>query len=902
MQILHILFCAKLYATLNFNGTGLTAWGNWWHFNKLNITRTKDSSKGMQLSGSHCVVERCNFYNNGNSGLQISGSSAEKIDQWPSYNTILNCTSINNADSPLEDADGFAAKLTCGVGNVFDGCISAYNADDGWDLFAKAETGSIGAVVIRNSTAYRNGYLLVSNTGAKKAAINFAEFTCDDNGTLTLVGTIGEDVTVKDAGNGNGFKMGGTNLPGDHKLFNSIAYENKAKGIDSNSCPDVKVYNSTSFNNEGANVALYTGNKSATTNYVADGVLSFRTESTNVSENIKLQGQDTLESENNFFWDSATQTSHNSKGETVAPAWFVSLDTSVLPARKEDGSIDMHGLLLLSAAGLAATEAGAQGGAWGQDEATVWVVGDSTVSAFSDKYYLPRQGYGEQLSTYLDATVYNLAVSGASSKDFTGMDNYTALTKGSSEVPAMGSLKGDQFLLIGFGHNDEKTEPARYTNPNGDYKTEGSFANSLYTNYIKPALDAGVTPIVCTPIVRLTDENTTESYNSASGHITTDTIAAGVNYAGGDYPAAIRAMCEELGIDCIDLTAQTIALNVEMGDDAQWMHSFTGAKYAEDGTTLVATGLDKTHTNAYGAKMNAWLIANTESPLSKYSRGLDKPSYDADFAAAVNPDYVPSSYTPPTTTSELWPAYTDAQGQVWYGSAFGNIGGAEKLANFSADTENGLTMGVTGNSGKIASTVDGIMMYYTKLPAGSNFTLTAKAKVNQTTANNQVSFGLMARDEMYIDQSIGDPIGDYVAAAPLKQGNTVCFGRKGGALFENAVAEPFWPAEGAVVDLKIVGTADGYTLTCGDTTVSAGFDYPLTAIDSDNIYVGMFVARNVNVTFTDIKLTVDETKPEPTATTAPVEPTATPEPTAVPGKPVKPWLDFWKDFWGNLFP
>ena len=28
----------------------------------------------------------------------------------------------------MEDADGFAAKITTGEGNVFDGCIAAYNA------------------------------------------------------------------------------------------------------------------------------------------------------------------------------------------------------------------------------------------------------------------------------------------------------------------------------------------------------------------------------------------------------------------------------------------------------------------------------------------------------------------------------------------------------------------------------------------------------------------------------------------------------------------------------------------------------------------------------------------------------------------------------------------------------
>lgn len=99
---------------------------------------------------------------------------------------MLNCTSYLNADAGYEDADGFAAKLTVADGNVFDGCIAAYNADDGWDLFAKVETGAIGQVVIQNCVAFKNGYVL------------------DENG---------QEV---DAGNGNGFKMGGSSISGHH--------------------------------------------------------------------------------------------------------------------------------------------------------------------------------------------------------------------------------------------------------------------------------------------------------------------------------------------------------------------------------------------------------------------------------------------------------------------------------------------------------------------------------------------------------------------------------------------------------------------------------------------------------------------------------------------------------------
>ena len=59
--------------------------------------------------------------------------------------------------------------------------------------------------------------------------------------------------TVLMTGNGNGFKMGGSSMSGYHKLINSVAFDNKAKGIDSNSCPDIQVTNSTSYNNGGSN-------------------------------------------------------------------------------------------------------------------------------------------------------------------------------------------------------------------------------------------------------------------------------------------------------------------------------------------------------------------------------------------------------------------------------------------------------------------------------------------------------------------------------------------------------------------------------------------------------------------------------------------------------------------------
>ena len=855
------------YATLDFgrSGTGFELWGDHWHVSFLNVTNTADGCKGMQVSGSWNLVERCNFYNNGTTGLQISGSSAETIEKWPSYNTILNCNSINNADSEMEDADGFAAKITASVGNVFDGCIAAYNADDGWDFFAKVATGSIGNTTIRNSVAYRNGWIKVT-PGSTAKDWSFAAVSCDENGTLT----VDPAAEMLDAGNGNGFKMGGSNMPGAHVLENSISYENKAKGIDSNSGQDIKVYNSTSFNNGGSNVALYTSDKKAVTGYEAEGVLSFRTDGKDTAEQINLQSQSSTDvyGKTNYYWDTEAQSSHNtsSRQTAVSRFWFWNLNTDREPTRNADGSINMHGLLLLNQIGQAFTggNAGAHGEAWGQHEpekATIWVVGDSTVSGFDDDYYLPREGYGEELANYLNADVYNLAVSGASSKDFLTMDSYTALREGSDTVPAMGSApETEQFLLIGFGHNDEKTEEARYTDPNGDYNTPGSFANSLYVNYIQPALAAGVTPIVCTPIVRLTDDNTHASYDGESGHITETVEAYGNTFPGGDYAQAIRDMCAALNIQCIDLTQLTEDLNVRMGQHAQWMHAFTGAKYAADGVTLIPTGLDKTHTNSYGAKMNAWLIANADTSLKKYSRHKVQPTYNADFADAANPDYEVSSYAAPTGASALWPAYTDASGQVWNGTIFGDVGGQDKITaeNFTAqpNADGSITLGVANNRGKIAGSSDGLMMYYVQLPAGTTFKLKATATVNSMAANNQVSFGLMARDDLYIDTYVAETMGDYVAAGTRNQGAFAGFGRKSGELYNGPAATHVYAA-GDTLDLEIAGSADGYTVTYGgNAPVSAGFDYPLTAVDSDYIYVGFYVSRNCNVTFSNISLEI----------------------------------------------
>lgn len=319
---------ASTRPVLDFQGlcAGMIMGGDYWYFKGFDVTNSADAQKGIQVSGSHNTLDSVNAYHNGNTGIQISRlNTTDTYAEWPSYNLILNCTSYGNADAGYEDADGFAAKLTVGDGNVFDGCIAHHNADDGWDLFAKVQSGSIGSVTIKNSIAYANGYL--------------------------------EDGT--NAGNGNGFKMGGDSMPGQHVLDNCIAFENKAKGIDSNSGPDIIIKNSISYNNGSYNVALYT-NTAKNTDYQADGIISFRTKGLDISENIKPVGtQDTTKiyKTTNYFWNVATGTSVNTENAAVSADWFKSLDYSGILdgvvsvgeiARNADGTINLGDLFALT--------------------------------------------------------------------------------------------------------------------------------------------------------------------------------------------------------------------------------------------------------------------------------------------------------------------------------------------------------------------------------------------------------------------------------------------------------------------------------------------------------------------------------------------------------------------------
>lgn len=184
---------------------GLQISGSYWHLRGLDVINAGDNC--IHVSGHHNTIEWVNTYGCSDTGLQITANGSEAGDPTrAAHNTVLNCDSHDNYDAQNqgENADGFAAKLYIGAGNVFRGCRAWNNADDGWDLFASDDV-----VVIEDCWAIANGKI-----GA------------------------GQDNTN---GDGNGFKLGGAARLGDpnqggavHRVSDSFSIENRSCGFTRN--------------------------------------------------------------------------------------------------------------------------------------------------------------------------------------------------------------------------------------------------------------------------------------------------------------------------------------------------------------------------------------------------------------------------------------------------------------------------------------------------------------------------------------------------------------------------------------------------------------------------------------------------------------------------------------------
>ena len=151
--------------TISSTNRAVTLSGSYWHIKGIDIKGAGDN--GMNISGSNNIIEFCAFYENHYTGLQLSGGA--------SNNQIINCDSYFNSDPAQGNADGFAPKLNVGTNNYFYGCRAWQNSDDGWDGYLRPSNDV--STTLENCWCFSNGYL---SDGSPSS------------------------------GNGNGFKMGGS--------------------------------------------------------------------------------------------------------------------------------------------------------------------------------------------------------------------------------------------------------------------------------------------------------------------------------------------------------------------------------------------------------------------------------------------------------------------------------------------------------------------------------------------------------------------------------------------------------------------------------------------------------------------------------------------------------------------
>ena len=217
---LQLLKSGTSSSKINFNGCGKTldcsgissGWGvkcngSYWNICNMTIKNAPDCGLVFQ-SGGYNYVYYVKTLNNKDSGLQIYNSSHD--------NYIYKCESYYNYDTENggENADGFACKLSGGKNNKFEGCIAAYNSDDGWDLY-----GQPYSVYFVNCEAKYNGYTQSGGTTAN--------------------------------GDGNGFKLGKSGQSVVHYLSGCNAHHNLASGYDGNgNTARMSVTNCSSSNNK----------------------------------------------------------------------------------------------------------------------------------------------------------------------------------------------------------------------------------------------------------------------------------------------------------------------------------------------------------------------------------------------------------------------------------------------------------------------------------------------------------------------------------------------------------------------------------------------------------------------------------------------------------------------------
>lgn len=166
----------------------------------------------------------------------------------------------------------------------------------------------------------------------------------------------------------------------------------------------------------------------------------------------------------------------------------------------------------------------------------IYLIGDSTCQNNTRKTY-PQHGWGQVFSAFISNNyrVINLAKNGRSSKSF--------LKEGLFK-PCEDNISTGDYLFIQFGHNDEKEDIERHTDPFTTYQ-------NYLRYYINAARKNNATPILLSSIYRRHFDEFGKIKDNC--HL--------------DYPKAMEELAKQENVIYIDMCNLTKELLSGLGDE-----------------------------------------------------------------------------------------------------------------------------------------------------------------------------------------------------------------------------------------------------------------------------------------------------------------------------------------------
>ena len=262
-------------------------------------------SAGIFVCGSHNRICFCETYGGKDTGILVCAYPGTEEPSWPAYNRIEYCDSHDNCDDARSNADGFGAKLKIGAGNVFYQCFAYSNIDDGFDFYNKRIYSSSKAAKAVSCIACGNGHLPGTEPG-------------------------------KNRGGGFGFKLGGEDVAVPHQADNCLSYANDSFGFSCNSNPRAVFRYCTAFDNGEAGFNLHT-EEGKLLDTAPFGL--FPPDAVHVNQKPVIVYRESTQTERLFPFLRRDIPDYRCMCRNAR--------TGVRITRREDGSLDTHGLFEL---------------------------------------------------------------------------------------------------------------------------------------------------------------------------------------------------------------------------------------------------------------------------------------------------------------------------------------------------------------------------------------------------------------------------------------------------------------------------------------------------------------------------------------------------------------------------